>query len=127
MPAGGLFSTAEDVSKFCRMILNGGELNGRRYLSVNAVRAMTSEQSMGLNGSDYGFGWGISADGMGHGGAYNNAMEISRTKGRILVFMVQQNGPWGTDQGKAIVKTLEPLADSVAASAGVAGTPIANR
>jgi CubicO group peptidase (beta-lactamase class C family) len=127
MPAGGLFSTAEDVSKFCRMILNGGELNGRRYLSVNAVRAMTSEQSMGLNGSDYGFGWGISADGMGHGGAYNNAMEISRTKGRILIFMVQQNGPWGTDQGKAIVKTLEPLADSVAASAGVAGAPIANR
>jgi CubicO group peptidase (beta-lactamase class C family) len=118
MPAGGLFSTAEDVSKFCRMILNGGTLNGRRYLSVNAVREMTSVQNMGLGGSDYGFGWGISPEGMGHGGAYNNAMEISPTKGRILIFMVQQNGPWGTEQGKTIVKTLEPLAESVAASAG---------
>ena len=55
----------------------------------------------------------------GHSGAYNNAMEISRTKGRILIFMVQQNGPWGTAEGKTIVKTLEPLAESVAASAGV--------
>jgi CubicO group peptidase (beta-lactamase class C family) len=119
MPAGGLFSTAEDVSKFCRMILNGGALDGRRYLSVNAVREMTSVQNMGLGGSDYGFGWGISAEGMGHSGAYNNAMEISRTKGRILIFMVQQNGPWGTAEGKTIVKTLEPLAESVAASAGV--------
>lgn len=125
MPAGGLFSTAEDVSRFCRMILNGGELNGRRYLSVNAVREMTSIQNMGLAGSDYGFGWGISADGMGHGGAYNNAMEISRTKGRILIFMVQQNGPWGTDEGKTIVKTLEPLADSLAASsAGRSNAPV---
>jgi CubicO group peptidase (beta-lactamase class C family) len=124
MPAGGLFSTAEDVSKFCRMILNGGTLNGRRYISVNALREMTSVQNGGLGGSDYGFGWGISADGMGHGGAYNNAMEINRTKGRILIFMVQQNGQFGTAEGKTIIKTLEPLADSAALSAGAASAAV---
>jgi CubicO group peptidase (beta-lactamase class C family) len=123
MPAGGLFSTAEDVSKFCRMILNGGTLNGRRYISATALREMTSVENGGLGGSDYGFGWAVSSDGMGHGGAYNNAMEINRTKGRILIFMVQQNGPWGTAEGKTIIKTLEPLADSIAASsATVAST-----
>jgi CubicO group peptidase (beta-lactamase class C family) len=125
MPAGGLFSTAEDVSKFCQMILNGGMLNGRRYISVNALRQMTSVQNGGLGGSDYGFGWGVSSDGMGHGGAYNNAMEISRTKGRILIFMVQQNGQFGTAEGKTIIKSLEPLADSVAASsAGAANAAV---
>lgn len=36
MPAGGLFSTARDTALFCRMLLNGGELNGRRYLSEAA-------------------------------------------------------------------------------------------
>jgi hypothetical protein len=84
---------------------------------------MTSVENGGLGGSDYGFGWAVSSDGMGHGGAYNNAMEINRTKGRILIFMVQQNGPWGTAEGKTIIKTLEPLADSIAASsATVAST-----
>src|ERR1039458_4231335 len=41
VPAGGLFSTAEDVSKYCRMILNGGELNGKRFISTQVLRAMT--------------------------------------------------------------------------------------
>lgn len=38
----GLFSTAEDLSRFCRMILNGGELDGRRVLSERAVEQMTA-------------------------------------------------------------------------------------
>jgi CubicO group peptidase (beta-lactamase class C family) len=30
---GGLYSTASDYARFCRMLLNGGTLDGRRYLS----------------------------------------------------------------------------------------------
>lgn len=30
MPAGGLFSTAQDTALFCRMMLRGGEFNSRR-------------------------------------------------------------------------------------------------
>ncbi len=61
-PAGGLFSTAADVAAFCRMILNGGILDGRRYLSEDSVRQMTSTQTGKLlnhgNGEGgYGFGW----------------------------------------------------------------------
>jgi CubicO group peptidase (beta-lactamase class C family) len=113
MPAGGLFSTAQDVSTFCRMILNGGVLNGRRYISAASLHAMTSTQNGGMGGSDYGFGWGISKTGFGHGGAYNNAMEIDTASGRILIFMAQQAGAWGTDAGKAMVPELEKLADAM--------------
>jgi CubicO group peptidase (beta-lactamase class C family) len=116
MPAGGLFSTAEDVARFCRMILNGGAIDGKRYISLNALRDMTSRQSGGLGGSSYGFGWSMSTNGFGHGGAFKNAMEIDPVKGRILVFMVQQDGPWGRPQGDAIVSTLLRLADDMVSS-----------
>ena len=34
---GGLYSTATDYARFCRMLLNGGTLDGRRYLSAAAM------------------------------------------------------------------------------------------
>ena len=57
MPAGGLFSTARDVVRFCQMILAGGELDGRRYLSEASVRQMTSRQTPPALSDSYGFGW----------------------------------------------------------------------
>ena len=42
MPAGGLFSTAADVARFCRMVLNGGTLDGKKILSEAAVKEMTT-------------------------------------------------------------------------------------
>jgi CubicO group peptidase (beta-lactamase class C family) len=116
MPAGGLFSTASDVEKFCRMILNGGVLDGKRYLSKRALHQMTSTQNGGLGGTDYGFGWSVSDGTFGHGGAYKNAIDIDPAAGRILVFMVQQNGPWGTPAGDAILPTLKQIANDLVAS-----------
>lgn len=113
MPAGGLFSTAEDLSKFCQMILNGGTSGGKLYISERSLQAMTSRQNSGFGGSDYGFGWGVSKDGMGHGGAFNNDMQIDRTDGRIFIFMVQQDGPWGTADGAKMVDTLKALAKGI--------------
>jgi len=37
---GGLYSTVEDYSKFVRMLLNGGTLNGTKILSESSVRMM---------------------------------------------------------------------------------------
>src|SRR5208282_5362781 len=73
MPAGGLFSTAEDVGRFCQMLLNRGECGGKRILSEAAVKEMTSKQTGELVDTSYGFG--LSADskaggGYGHGGAF---------------------------------------------------------
>jgi CubicO group peptidase (beta-lactamase class C family) len=119
MPAGGLFSTASDVAKFAQMILNGGIANGHRIVSAAAIHEMTREQNKGFGGTSYGLGWSVSKAGFGHGGAYNNAMEINRSTGRILIFMVQQSGPFGSPAGKTIVPTLEQLADQMVAP----GTP----
>jgi len=46
IPSGGagLYSTAMDYARFGQMLLNGGELGGRRVLSPEAVTLMTSNQ-----------------------------------------------------------------------------------
>ena len=41
---GGLYSSAADYARFMAMILNGGELEGRRVLSAETVRAMGENQ-----------------------------------------------------------------------------------
>ena len=113
MPAGGLFSTAADVSKFCQMILNGGTLNGKRYISPASLHAMTSVENGGMEKHDYGFGWGISKTGFGHGGADKNEMDIDTAIGRIFIFMVQQDGKWGSPDGDAMIPALEKIADNL--------------
>ncbi len=116
MPAGGLFSTAADLSKFCQMILNGGAYNGHRFVSPEAIHEMSSRQNDNLSNKGYGLGWSVSPGAAGHGGAYSNDMEINFTNGRIFLFMVQQNGAWGTPAGDAMVSTLENIADQMIAA-----------
>ena len=63
MPAGGLFSTAADVAAFCQMLLNGGTHAGKRVLSEDAVRQMTSTQTGDLlnkGKGENGYGLGLS-------------------------------------------------------------------
>jgi len=117
MPAGGLFSTADDLEKFCRMILNGGTLDGKRYLSPSTLQGMTSRENRGLGKTDYGFGWAVAKDGFGHGGAYKNVIDIDTEAGRILIFMVQQDGPWGTKDGDAMLPRLKQLSNERMAAA----------
>lgn len=100
MPAGGLFSTAADVAKFCRMVLNGGTLDGKRYLSEESVREMTRNQTGPADKGGYGLGWAVNGDEAGHGGALATNMSIDRKRGLILVWMVQQAGYPG-DGGRA--------------------------
>jgi uncharacterized protein YbbC (DUF1343 family)/CubicO group peptidase (beta-lactamase class C family) len=54
----GLFTTAADLGRFARMMLNGGELDGARIFKAETVNAMTTVQSPpGL--PRRGFGWDI--------------------------------------------------------------------
>jgi CubicO group peptidase (beta-lactamase class C family) len=41
----GVFTTARDLARFARMLLNGGELDGVRVLGKDSVRLMTTVQS----------------------------------------------------------------------------------
>jgi CubicO group peptidase (beta-lactamase class C family) len=92
MPAGGLFSTAIDTSLFCRMLLNNGELDGKRYLSENAIRELSKRQTPPTIKESYGLGFSVSPDSYGHGGAQATNMEIRSGKGLVLVWMVQHGG-----------------------------------
>jgi CubicO group peptidase (beta-lactamase class C family) len=47
LPAANLIATADELSQFYQMLLQGGELNGRRVLDNRTVWRATSEQSYG--------------------------------------------------------------------------------
>jgi CubicO group peptidase (beta-lactamase class C family) len=89
MPAGGLFSTATDLSLFYRMIANGGVFAGKRILSEQAVREMASPQPANPN---YGLGMGIDGNHIGHGGAYSTNSCFEKEHGLIMIFLVQHAG-----------------------------------
>ncbi len=92
MPAGGLFATVRDTATFCRMMLNGGELDGTRYLSEAAHAELTRRQTPESVKNSYGLGFAVGPDWFGHGGAHATNMEIHPGKGLVLVWMVQHAG-----------------------------------
>jgi CubicO group peptidase (beta-lactamase class C family) len=53
----GLFSTAQDLARYCRMLLNGGELDGARILSPKAIELTSTPQPLpdGTGVRSYGF------------------------------------------------------------------------
>jgi CubicO group peptidase (beta-lactamase class C family) len=119
MPAGGLFSTAADVARFCQMVLNGGQLDGRRYLSEEAVRQMTRKQTPAPLAEEYGFGWGTGAS-FGHGGAFRTTMNIDPRLELVTVFMVQQAGWCDEERGNQVLATFTKEATRGAAIAAAA-------
>lgn len=42
----GLFSTADDVARYCRMLMRGGELDGVRILSADTVKRFTAPHTV---------------------------------------------------------------------------------
>jgi CubicO group peptidase (beta-lactamase class C family) len=92
MPAGGLFSTAHDLARFCQVVANGGELEGKRYLSEASVSEMTKRQTGEGIRESYGLGWATPGTSFGHGGAYATNMSIDRKTGLITIFLVQHAG-----------------------------------
>jgi CubicO group peptidase (beta-lactamase class C family) len=92
MPAGGLFSTAQDTARFCQMLLNRGEFQGRRYLSEAAFEELTKRQTPPSVKESYGLGFAVGPDWFGHGGAHATNMEIRPAQGVAIVWMVQHAG-----------------------------------
>lgn len=101
MPAGGLYSTAADVAVFCQMLLNGGQLHGKRYISEAALKQLQTKQT-GEGLTPYSLGYALSGTAFGHGGAHATNMTIDPAKGIAMVFMVQHTGGWRTEEGKKI-------------------------
>jgi uncharacterized protein YbbC (DUF1343 family)/CubicO group peptidase (beta-lactamase class C family) len=55
----GLFTTAADLARYARMLLNLGELDGVRIFKPETVKLMTSVQSPGVVEARRGLGWDI--------------------------------------------------------------------
>jgi CubicO group peptidase (beta-lactamase class C family) len=114
---GGLFSTAPDYARFCQMILQGGELQHRRYLKRESVKLMTTIHTGDLKtgfteGNGWGLGWcvikqpqGVTAllspGSFGHGGAYGTQAWIDPVKKRIDILMVQRANFPNSDASEA--------------------------
>jgi CubicO group peptidase (beta-lactamase class C family) len=99
-PSGGLFSTALDMARFYQMVLNGGELDGKRIVSAKGVTEMTKPHTAGGKTIQYGLGWfnnaaekkttpHFSDKSFGHGGAFGTHGWVDPEKKIVLVFMVQ--------------------------------------
>ena len=107
-PAGGLYSTAGDVTRFYQMMLNGGTLNGKQVLEKETATLMTRTQTGNIKtGFVDGMSWGLgfqvvkepqgvtealSAGTYGHGGAYATQSWADPKRGIILVMMIQRAG-----------------------------------
>ena len=105
MPGGGLFSTALDMGRFGQMVLNGGQVKGKRLLSEESIKQMTSKQTGGSIKESYGLGWATDGKTFGHGGAYATNFTVDPGRGLVTVFMVQHSGfPGNGGQSHAAFK-----------------------
>jgi CubicO group peptidase (beta-lactamase class C family) len=120
----GMVGTSGDYHRFAQMLCNGGEFEGRRYLSPNTVRFMMSNHILGMGGSPaastgpgYGFGLGFGvrlADGMAvapgspgdamWAGAWGTSFTIDRAERLVGVFMAQ--GPTHRVHTRMLFKNL---------------------
>jgi CubicO group peptidase (beta-lactamase class C family) len=114
---GGLVSSAVDYLHFAQMLLNGGELDGKRILSRKSVELMTTDHLgdiPGLWSPGYGFGLGfavledVGATGalgsvgeFNWGGAAGTRFWVDPKEGLIGIYMIQilpHTGlPYGTE------------------------------
>jgi len=122
---GGLWSTAEDYIQFATMLVNGGQLNGKRFLSPRTVDLMGSNQIGDLytKGNRPGMGWGIGveiamdpvaanrrvgAGSFGWDGAFGTHFWVDRKEQIAGVLLIQQGvqGQLNRDFENAVMQAI---------------------
>jgi CubicO group peptidase (beta-lactamase class C family) len=83
--SGGLITTAEDYLQFAQMLVNGGELNGKRYLGTKTVELMSSNHTGDLVNGQF----GRPARGMGFG------LGVQVVEDPVAADLRQSKGTWG--------------------------------
>jgi uncharacterized protein YbbC (DUF1343 family)/CubicO group peptidase (beta-lactamase class C family) len=103
----GLFSTAQDLATFSRMILNGGQIDGVRVLSPLSVAEMTRPRLISNTGNTRGLGWDINSSystnrgelfplgSFGHTGFTGTSIWIDPSSQMFLVFLSNRVHPDG--------------------------------
>lgn len=126
----GLFTTADDLARFCQMLLNGGTLDGKRVLSAQTVAKMTTPNVVSETGATRGLGWDMNTSfssnrgelfplgSFGHTGFTGTGLWIDPVSQTFVVFMSNRVHP----DGKGDVGPLRARIATIAASA-VTDTP----
>jgi len=108
IPAGGLCSTAGDLAKLYRCLLQGGTIDGKKIIGEATLAEMTKTQTGDIktgftDGMSFGYGFqvvktptGITANlspgAFGHGGAFGTQGWIDPKQDLFVVLMIQRTG-----------------------------------
>lgn len=119
----GLYSTGPDYARFFQMLLGDGVIEGKRILSPEAVKLLTTvqtgdlptgffrEEEQGSRGANYGWGFGtcvlrtphegvaamLSPGTFGHGGGWGTQAWADPVRGVAYVLMVQRSNFGNSD------------------------------
>lgn len=118
----GIFTTAADLARYARMLLNNGELDGARIFKPETVKVMTSVQTPPGNPSRRGLGWDIDSGfsrprgeifplgSFGHTGFTGNAFWIDPFSKTFWIFLSNRVHPDGKGNVLDLYKSLGTLA-----------------
>jgi CubicO group peptidase (beta-lactamase class C family) len=113
---GGLVSTTEDYYRFCQMMLNDGQLDGKRLLSRKSVELMSMNHTQGkIDDYGYGLGFGVTSEprfltelgSLGSyywGGFYYTSFVIDPKEDLVAVFMGQLHPTGGLDLDQKAIR-----------------------
>ncbi|MGQ0713343.1 MAG: serine hydrolase domain-containing protein [Gemmatimonadaceae bacterium] len=126
----GLFSTAADLARFARMMLNGGILDGARILRPQTIAQFTAVQDPGLSHRALGWetpsgrnsaGARMSARAFGHTGFTGTSLWMDPEQGAFVLLLSNRVNP--SRQNSRISRVRIALADAVMAAFGAAAAP----
>ena len=118
----GLFTTAEDTAKYCRMLLGEGTLNGVRILKPETVRLMISVQSPPTVLARRGLGWDLDTGysgprgrwfplgSYGHTGWTGGSFWIDPFSKSFVIFLSNRNHPTEAGNVLPLRRTLGTIA-----------------
>jgi uncharacterized protein YbbC (DUF1343 family)/CubicO group peptidase (beta-lactamase class C family) len=130
----GLFSTADDLSRYCRMVLAGGKLGPARVLSPLGVEAMTRPRSYG-DDDVRALGWDVATaysrnrgdlfppGSFGLTGFTGTSLWLDPSSGTWVVFLSNRVHP----DGRGDVNRLRGLVSTIVAASLSADTRVAAR
>lgn len=120
----GLFSTADDLARYCQMILNGGILDGERILSPATIALMTKPNVVTEEGATRGLGFDMNSSfsanrgeffplgSFGHTGFTGTGIWIDPNSETFYVFLSNRVHP----DGKGDVTPLRAKVATIVAS-----------
>ncbi|HEY7291439.1 MAG TPA: exo-beta-N-acetylmuramidase NamZ domain-containing protein [Vicinamibacterales bacterium] len=121
----GLFSTAADLSRFCRALLNGGSLGGARILAPATIARMTTPSTPAGMRDVRGLGWDIDSTysanrgdlfpigSYGHTGFTGTSLWLDPASKSYVIFLSNRVHP----DGKGDVTALRGRVATIAAAA----------